>query len=96
MWDLASSFRNQSGGGSGWPTLPSPRGSVPAAPLPPPAPTAPAGPTSLSPSSGGLSLSNLTAIATDSAMLTAAARSGLQPPAFWTPAVLVSLIERPG
>jgi hypothetical protein len=41
-------------------------------------------------------LSTLSAIASNSAMLTAAARSGLQPPAFWKPAVLVSLIERPG
>jgi hypothetical protein len=93
--DVLSALRRPNGGAPSFPGLPSPDG-LPNVPLVPAAPTIPVGPTSLSPGGGGLSSQSFAATVPNSQLLTPAARSRLRPPPFWNPAVVVSLIERPG
>jgi hypothetical protein len=96
MSDVLSALRRPNGGAPSFPGLPSPDG-LPGMPLPPAAPTVPVSPTSLSPGGGGgLPSQSLAATAPNSQLLSSAARSRLRPPPFWSPAVVVSLIERPG
>jgi hypothetical protein len=93
--DILSVLRRITGGsGPSLPGFPTPDG-LPNTPLAP-APTVPVGPTSVSPGGGGLSSQGLAATVQNSQLLTSAARGRLRPPPSWGPAVVVSLIERPG
>ena len=65
-------------------------------PLAPPTLPAPIGFSSVSGAGAGLLLLSLAGILLSSLILTAAIRRRLHLPPFWNPAVLVSLIERPG